>query len=162
MRSKKNYQRFFKVSTFTALAVALTFVGYVACQENDADEKPFNGNATSNQVSTGKSSSAVISTIFHENVGAPIPHDVAKRWKEAYKKEHPDGLESHFFGSAIFHRLLNQPNVAGISIQYALNDEGVPQLLLVAVDKTGRLMEATNEQGDSDASTVCPPACPNN
>jgi hypothetical protein len=160
MRSK-NYQRFFKVSTFTALAVVLTFVVYVACQENDAEEKPFNGNAASNQVSAGKSSSTVVSTIFHENVGAAISHDVAKRWKEAYKKEHPDGLESHFFGSAIFHRLLNQPNVAGISIQYALNDEGLPQLLLVAVDKTGRLMEGTSEESEADASVVCPPACPN-
>jgi hypothetical protein len=158
----KNYRSVFKVSSFTALALALTFVVYVACQENDADEKPFNGNATSNQVSAGKSSRTVISTVFHENVGAAIPHDVAKRWKEAYKKEHPDGLESHFFGSAIFNRLLNQPNVAGISIQYALNDEGVPQLILVAVDKTGRQMNETSEAGEQDASAVCPPACVTN
>jgi hypothetical protein len=158
----KNYRRVFKVSAFTALALALTFVVYVACQESDTDEKPFNGNTMSTRASSGKSSSTIVtSTVFHENVGTGIPLDVAKRWKEAYRKQNPDGLASHFFGSAIFHRLLNQPNAAGISIQYALNDQGVPQLLLVAVDKTGHMMEATGEEGEQDASVVCPPSCPN-
>jgi hypothetical protein len=154
----KSYRHVFKVSLITALVLALTLVGYVACQENDTDEKPFNGNAASHQVSAGKSSSMVISTVFHENVGAAIPHDMAKRWKEAYKKQHPDGLESHFFGSAIIQRLLSQPNVAGISIQYALDDEGVPQLILVGIDKTGRKMTAANEF-EADRSYHCPSDC---
>jgi hypothetical protein len=158
----KNYQRVFKASTFTVLALTLMLVGHFACQENDPDEKPFKGNDVSDLSSANQSpTGTAASSRLHERVGAQIPLEVATRWKSAYKKNHATTAESHFFGSATFQRLLHQPNVAGVSIEYALNDEGEPQLLLVAVDKNGRKMTSATEDGYEDASRVCPPDCSN-
>jgi hypothetical protein len=157
----KNYQRFFKASTFTMLAISLVLVGHIACQENEADETPFNGNSSDVVVNNAVSNDGVASSKFHERVGAQIPLEVAMRWKAAYKKENEGHAESHFFGTAIFRQMLSQPNVAGINIEYALNDEGVPQLLLVAVDKNGHVMNSSSDNGYADASIVCPPSCPN-
>jgi hypothetical protein len=76
-----------------------------------------------------------------------------------YMKEHPGGFESHLFGSLAFHKLLNQPNAAGISIEYSYNDDGIPDLLLVAVDKNGRKMTDDGEVGFLTMSNLCPPDC---
>jgi hypothetical protein len=155
----KNYRQFFKASTIAVVLGVVALLITFSCEENGADEKPMNGNSTANVVETKTSASTVTSTKFHERVGAQIPLDVAKRWKANYMKEHPGGFESHFFGSIAFEKLLNQPNVVGISIEYALNDEGIPQLLIVGVDRNGRKMVGEGESGYEDVSNLCPPDC---
>ena len=145
------------IASLVAISFVLTI--HFSCQENEADETPVNPSTIVSAETDNASSTAIGKKKFHDRVGSLIPIDVAMRWKAAYKKENPNHVESHFFGNAIFQRLLSQPGVAGISIEYALNDDGVPQLLLVGVDTNGKKLKGESELGYGDASIICPPDC---
>jgi hypothetical protein len=101
--------------------------------------------------------------------GDSIPSALAKRWVASYHIKNPAGIQAHFFGYQIIHQILSENDCVGIRAYYALNDEGVPQLLLTAVNSKGRNLLpkksvngkiATDDDAVADASWPCPSFCP--
>jgi hypothetical protein len=151
-----------------ASALLIVSAGVIwSCDDQDASESPVD--PSMNDLSSDGGSSSHAGYPFREDVGTQIADETAKAWKANFKKKNPSGAESHFFGKHAIERLMKNENVVGISIHYAINDNGVPQLLLVGVDAQGKLLQkeavdeggrvSTENVGWLDMSTICPPAC---
>jgi hypothetical protein len=103
---------------------------------------------------------------FHRAVGAAIPHDTAHAWMNNYRTANPNRIRSHFFGVDTFHALLAREGIVGISLEYALNDAGEPQIILIGIDAAGHYMLSPGggkralEGSAYDASVKCPYTCP--
>lgn len=93
---------------------------------------------------------------FNGNEGEPIELDVAAEWTARYRAAN-NGVYAHFFGRNILQDILDQDGCMGIRIYYALDDEGVSQLILVG---------ANAEEDDlydrvlGERSFPCPPSNP--
>jgi hypothetical protein len=93
---------------------------------------------------------------FNKKVGKHIDKEKADKMMTNWKKF---GLktQSSFFGSDIINELLNSdPNVVGLSINYALDDDGNMQPVLTPVIESGSNAKATTF---GDSSLPCPPYC---
>jgi hypothetical protein len=93
---------------------------------------------------------------FTGDEGGKFPLDTAAEWTANYRKNNPNGIKAHFFGMNIIKEILAQEGCVGIRSYYALDDNGVQQLIMVGVDKdendlyTGIIAEL---------SYKCPPYC---
>jgi len=93
---------------------------------------------------------------FTGDEGEKFPLETAAEWTANYRKNNPNGIKAHFFGMNIINEILAQDGCVGIRSYYALDDNGVQQLIMVGVDKdendlyTGIIAEV---------SIKCPPFC---
>jgi hypothetical protein len=140
----------------TGLIVVLFFIG-LSCEEKEANEMPYDGTVKL-KAEAGKASPSTLATTDGQlsEVGEFITLEQAKKWKQTFNLKNPTSAKFHFFGSKIIMQILSQPNVAGISLEYAINEDGHPQILIVGVDKKGRKMNAEDQLGYADRS-FCPP-----
>lgn len=88
--------------------------------------------------------------------GAPIDRAQAKKWTAKYRASGRGNIHAHLFGTETVSRLLDQEGCVGMRIYYALDDQGVQQLLLVGTDAEGRDM---TDGLILDDSQLCPPDC---
>lgn len=88
--------------------------------------------------------------------GGPIDQATAKEWTANYRASGRGEVRSHLFGSETVRQLLNQNGCVGVKIYYALDDNGVQQLLLVGTDSEGNDLE---DGLIMDKSMNCPPDC---
>ena len=115
-------------------------------------------------------SPGTVASPFHRAVGAAIPSEITLQWVEAYQRQYPSEVRSHFFGRDVLELLLSLPDCEGISLQRGLNDAGEAVLVLVPLDREGRrlpgdasLNAVTNSATgffSVDSSILCPPNCP--
>ena len=92
------------------------------------------------------------------NTNTEIDIDVAHDWTDRYAAANPGGIRYHFFGADIFSQIVQSPE---FRIEEAINDEQVPQLLLIVPggsesSGTGRI---NSEDEVYDASVRCPTHC---
>lgn len=96
------------------------------------------------------------------NSDSKIEVATASLWAERYVNENPEGPWSHFFGRHIFEKILSNSGFDRMEIAPAVNDAGLPQLLLYAVHHSTLPNGRTKEQVDVyDLSHACPPMCSN-
>lgn len=92
---------------------------------------------------------AAMIPIYIQTQEGEIDWPTAQKWMNNYKGT----IKAHFFGSNTFDRLKNEPYLQVVRASAALDDKGVPQLLL-----------SNAAQSDpsvfQDASRPCPPYCP--
>jgi len=74
---------------------------------------------------------------FDGNEGEEFPLEVASKWTANYRKSNPKGIKARFFGTRLILRILGQRNCVGMRTYYALDGEGLEQMILVGVDKKG-------------------------
>jgi len=85
-----------------------------------------------------------------------FPIERAAEWTANYRNANPGKLKAHFFGKEIINRILNQENCVGIRCYYALDENGVQQMIIVGADK---------EENDlfngivAEMARPCPPFC---
>lgn len=94
---------------------------------------------------------------FTGNENHDIPLSEASAWTKNYRDVNPpDVVIGHYFGKAAIISILSQTNCVGMRIYYALDDNGVKQLILVGVDASG------NDLYNgllAERSYNCPPQC---
>jgi len=94
---------------------------------------------------------------FDGSEAEEFPLATAAEWTKNYRDAHPDGLKAHFFGKDILNDILAQPNCVGIRVYYALDRDGVQQMIMVGADAN------ENDLYDgiiAEVSRPCPPYCP--
>lgn len=108
---------------------------------------------------------------FNGTEGGPIPLPTAKQWTENYKKTiQPGEIRAHYFGGDVFQRLLSEDGSVGIRAYYAIDQTGMKQLILVAVNENGNDLlpsegsvaaagNGGNEPVIIDGSYPCPTYC---
>lgn len=85
-----------------------------------------------------------------------FPIAKAAEWTSNYRNANPGKLKAHFFGKEIINRILNQEKCVGIRCYYALDENGVQQMIIVGADK---------EENDlfngivAEMARPCPPFC---
>jgi hypothetical protein len=96
------------------------------------------------------------------NSDSKIEVATASLWAERYVAGNSEGPWSHFFGRHIFETILSNEGFDKMEIAPAVNDAGLPQLLLYAFhhgpSTNGR---AQGEVDVYDHSHICQPTCPN-
>ncbi|TAE86862.1 MAG: hypothetical protein EAY81_04950 [Bacteroidetes bacterium] len=94
---------------------------------------------------------------FNGTEGAPIALATAAQWTANYRNAAGTGvIKAHFFGRDILEKILAQDGCMGIRMYYAINDEGVQQLILVGADAH----EKDQVDGTvADFSIPCPSRC---
>jgi hypothetical protein len=110
--------------------------------------------ASANKMGQGSTQATTNQSLI--DVGDFITVEQAKKWKQTFALKNPLLPKFHVFGSKIIRQILSQPDVAGISLEYAINDDGLPQILVVGVDVNGKKMNATGQLGYADRA-LCPP-----
>ena len=58
----------------------------------------------------------------------------ASIWTKNYRTANPNGIKAHFFGKVILEQILAQTGCVGIRMFYALDDNGVQQMIIVGTD----------------------------
>lgn len=87
-----------------------------------------------------------------------FPLETAAKWTKNYREANPAGLKAHFFGKIILKDILNQEGCVGIRVYYAIDDNGVQQMIMVGADAhENDLFEGIV----AEVSKPCPPYCPN-
>lgn len=85
-----------------------------------------------------------------------FPLDTAAEWTANYRKANPGAVKAHFFGKEIIQRILDQDGCVGIRCYYALDENGVQQMIMVGADK---------DENDlyngiiAEKAIFCPPYC---
>jgi hypothetical protein len=92
---------------------------------------------------------------FNGTEGGKITLRVGGDMTAEYRNNNPNELLAHFFGKDILLDILNQNGCMGIRMYYALNAEGVKELVIVGAD------EDENDMTDlvADLSRPCPDHC---
>jgi hypothetical protein len=86
----------------------------------------------------------------------------ASLWAERYMAENPEGPWSHSFGRHVFEKILLKEGFDAIEITPAVNDAGLPQLLLYAWYTSSSTNGRSQAEADVyDYGGVCPPNCAN-
>lgn len=90
-------------------------------------------------------------------------HDItlaeASAWTANFRAANPTSIKGHYFGNRAIGDILEQTGCVGIRIYYALDDNGVQQLIVVGVDAD------ENDMCNgllAERSMPCPPYCGNN
>ncbi|MCC6370743.1 MAG: hypothetical protein IT236_07060 [Bacteroidia bacterium] len=92
----------------------------------------------------------------HENHDIPLSE--ASAWTANYRNANPGQINGHYFGGDAIQNVLAQTGCVGLRMYYAINDEGVKQLIIVGVNADG------NDLVNGlllDRSVLCPPTCGN-
>lgn len=94
---------------------------------------------------------------FTGNEDHEFPLAEAAQWTKNYRDSVPAGsVKGHYFGRKILEDILAQDDCVGIRIYYALNDDGVKQLIISGVDAD----ENDIYQGTlAEKSFLCPSRC---
>ena len=93
---------------------------------------------------------------FTGNENHFIDLQTASEWTANYRNANPGAIKGHFFGKKAIKDILNQEECVGMRIYYALDENGVDQLILVGV---------TADENDlfegllAERSFPCPPRC---
>lgn len=96
---------------------------------------------------------------FNGSEGEVFPLNTAAAWTANYRKEYPNGIKAHFFGKDILNQILAQPRCLGIRMYYALDENGVQQMILVGA----KADESDMTDGIiAEVSRPCPPYCGTN
>jgi hypothetical protein len=88
--------------------------------------------------------------------GEQISLATAAEWTANFRAENPGAIRAYFYGNSILQDILDQENCVGIRFYYAIDNEDVPQLVLVGVDQYG------NDITDgivADRGQPCPTYC---
>jgi hypothetical protein len=93
---------------------------------------------------------------FTGDEGEKFPLETAAEWTANYRKNNPNGIKAHFFGMNIIKEILAQEGCVGIRSYYALDDNGVQQLIMVGVDKDENDLY---EGIIAEMAIKCPPFC---
>lgn len=93
---------------------------------------------------------------FTGNENHDFPLNTAAEWTANYRNANPGGIQGHFFGKKAITAILGQPNVVGIRIYYALDPNGVKQLIIAGVDAQENDLYAGLI---AEISYPCPPYC---
>jgi hypothetical protein len=94
--------------------------------------------------------------MFTGDEGEEISLATAEEWTANYRTANPGAIQAYFYGNSILQDILDQENAVGIRFYYAIDDEDVPQLVLVGVDADG------NDLTDgivADRGCPCPTYC---
>jgi hypothetical protein len=164
MKKQKNLLRD-KIPTHIGSWLLLSFfitAGIYACQNDEPETKVGTNNASGQSVAMMKpknTSARTGAVFFTKDVGGPIPEELAQKWIKNYREKYPDGTQWQYIGADLFQRQLNQPGAVGIKLEYAINDNGVVQVLPIAVDEKGNEFAGPGAEGYGDKSIVCPPDC---
>lgn len=96
--------------------------------------------------------------LIDTNTDTGIEFDEARKWIDNYTNAYPNAIRYHFFGSDIFQEIVQSPQ---FQIEEAINDEQVPQLLLIVQNNAENSDNGrTNlEEQVYDASARCPTHC---
>jgi hypothetical protein len=98
--------------------------------------------------------------VVDANSDSMVDVATASLWAERYVAQNPDGPWSHFFGRQIFETILSSDAFEEIEIVPAINDAGLPQLLLYVSYTGGATNGRTQGQVEVyDQSNQCPPFC---
>jgi hypothetical protein len=93
---------------------------------------------------------------FTGNEASEFPLDTAAAWTANYRAKNPRGIKAHFFGNKIIAQILAQTGCVGIRCYYALDENGVQQMIMVGADKD----ENDMYNGIiAEIATPCPPFC---
>lgn len=90
------------------------------------------------------------------NTDSELNITVAREWIDNYEVANPDAVRYHFFGANIFEEVVLSPE---FQIMEAINDEQVPQLLLVVQPDLATGGRSATIQDIYDMSTLCPKQC---
>lgn len=99
--------------------------------------------------------------VVDANQDSKIEVGTASLWADEYISENPEGPWSHFFGRHVFETILSNEAFSDVEIAPAINDAGLPQLLLYVSYVNELSNGRTEAQVDVyDQSHQCPPFCP--
>ncbi|HET6991512.1 MAG TPA: hypothetical protein VFJ43_09325 [Bacteroidia bacterium] len=93
---------------------------------------------------------------FTGNEGEDFPMEIAAKWTANYRAQNPKGIKAHFFGEKILMRAIREKHCIGLRMYYALDDEGMQQIIVVGVDKQGNDLCSGIVM---DRAVPCPPYC---
>lgn len=94
---------------------------------------------------------------FTGNENHDIPLATAAQWTKNYRDVNPStAIIAHYFGKQAISQVLAQTNCVGIRSYYAINADGVKELIIVGVDANGNDLY---EGMILDRSFKCPQAC---
>jgi hypothetical protein len=165
MKKQKNFLRDKIPAHIGGWFLLILFItaGIYACQNDEPETKIGTNDVSGQSVAVMKPGNTTARTgaVFTKDVGGPIPEDVAQKWIANYREKYPDGTQWQYIGADLFQRQLNQPGAVGLKLQYAINDDGVVQVLPIAVDEKGNELVGPGAAGYEDMTYVCPPKCPN-
>ena len=85
-----------------------------------------------------------------------ISLEAASARTKNYRDNNPDQIIGHYFGGDAISAILAQTGCVGVRIKYALNDEGIKQLIVVGVDAFHKDMINGIL---AERSINCPPTC---
>lgn len=93
---------------------------------------------------------------FTGNEGEEFSLETAAAWTANYRSVNPNGIKGHFYGKTNLQKLLAQTNCVGLRMYYALDDDGVQQMIIVGVDanQNDLCQGIVLERG-----SPCPPYC---
>lgn len=74
---------------------------------------------------------------FSAEVGEDIGYEKGAKMIKTYYDQNPDDIMAHFVGRNMIEAILAQPGAVGIRMFHALNELGLKQMVLVAVDEKG-------------------------
>lgn len=94
--------------------------------------------------------------MFTGKEGEEFPLATAAEWTANYRAANPGDIQAHFFGMDILNKILAQPGCVGLRMYYALDENGVKQMIVVGVnaDETDQYTKTIAERG-----FPCPPYC---
>lgn len=93
---------------------------------------------------------------LQEDQNHDFPLDTASEWTANYRKANPNQINAHAFGKNAIKKILAQDNCIGLRIYYALDENGVKQLIVVGVDANANDLY---EGLIAERSMPCPPLC---
>jgi hypothetical protein len=100
---------------------------------------------------------------FTGNEAEKFPLETAAEWTANYRKKNPNGIKAHFFGMNIINEILAQDGCVGIRCYYALDDNGVQQMIIVGADKDENdLYNGIIAEKSLPCPTYCPTSSPLN
>jgi hypothetical protein len=90
---------------------------------------------------------------YNGTEGSAISLATGSNMTSNYRKNNPDAILGHFFGSDLLRQILDQDGCKGIRMYYAEDDDGNKELVIVGADAD------ENDMLDliGDVSHQCPP-----
>lgn len=97
--------------------------------------------------------------IVDANTNTTISAEISQKWIAEYENKNPKSIWYHQFGVEIFDEIKSNQNFKGFEIQPAINDEMIPQLILLVKkhDASGREMGDGAAYDKSNAGGGTPP-----
>jgi hypothetical protein len=94
--------------------------------------------------------------VFTGDEGEEISLVTASEWTANYRTENPGEIKAYFYGNIILQAILDQEEAVGMRIYYAIDDNGVKQMVLVGVDSNGNDLTSGIV---ADRGAPCPTYC---